>query len=1215
MKKYVLIVLAFITSLLCSIGASVWIILGEKTNAPNEYEKTEIQFSASSSGGEIKKPTLIESVTIPTFYYGQELDPNTYLSLVDVNITDSNNNTIPGSWSIDTKIDLAGANTGTSTAPVVESADKVTLTVTFIPTETYKYTTVSSTISTEISMYAVATYGSNYYSNIDYALKAAYTAGSGVITVLPSADATGVANEQSAKTIRTSTEIKSGVTLSLQHVAGAVYGVAGETNRNSTYRQGSLSTFADANSTNVGKYLRNRVIIDNGVEITLSGNLYIGGIVGKGASNQRPTGHVTGTYAEIVMNPKSTLKSTGTIDCLGYIKESSYNNLSSVEVTSGTTYAPFVIYDYRGGTNTSGAYLDGITPFNTFDIPNIQAKYIFHSGANLQGYAGLYARASLISSTSIHHLTQISLLSSDSTSLISLPTGAYLIKKYIPENNDCLYTTSNSKTTIEFYGGADLNAMSMNAAGQQVETTDLYFPMSWKYSFSLNDGSYNITKLLKVMSGAELTVNQSATLNISGSVILYPQSTRDSAYANITDDEIFYDDNTIGGQYPAKDPAKCIINGTVNLSGALGGNVTPGTEGAVLNISGATLTATSNEYTSGGGDTITMSATGNIFNESEQTASTSKFLNNTVYVSNGVAWEDGTENYATYTINYDANGGTLSTTESVNYYLKKGTNGTITALASAPTYAHHTFLGWYIAGTDTKAQGYAVSVGDEVNVYAKWREDTYDVTLFVKDANGQLTTETGDSFTVSNLPVTIPLPTGYTGWFLDESMQTELPDNIITQAVLDVIAKATGTKVILYGSSVPVVHVYFNVGTNAPSSYTAPPTQTVSSGTTFDLSVYSGGISSIDNDITQLKYFDGWTDADGNQYNADDKITIESDITLTANWANKKTISFTVSNATVKGQIIADNNSAVLYEFTSNATRYFIDTVDLTIAITLDKNNDKTWKIDFGDGSPVSGTDNLASTTYTGKTNSITINASSSDSCIVEGTLITLFDGSQKKIEDVTPNDVLLVFNHETGKYQAGQVLFTSHKTESAKSYRVVNLQFSDGSLLRIVASHGLFDLDLNKYVYVTEENATNYIGHRFYGANFNGETFVGKEIVLTDWFVTEETLRIFCPVTVFHMNCFAESLLTMPNIPYNEEGLVNFFEYGEGLKYDEEKMQADIEKYGLFTYEDFKDYFSYEAFIASPSKYLKIAMGKGLITFDEILLIIEYLLSGSYIS
>ena len=44
--------------------------------------------------------------------------------------------------------------------------------------------------------------------------------------------------------------------------------------------------------------------------------------------------------------------------------------------------------------------------------------------------------------------------------------------------------------------------------------------------------------------------------------------------------------------------------------------------------------------------------------------------------------------------------------------------------------------------------------------------------------------------------------------------------------------------------------------------------------------------------------------------------------------------------------------------------------------------------------------------------------------------------------------------------------------------YSIANLQFSDGSMLRIIADHGVFDYDLNKFVYITVDNMHEYVGH-----------------------------------------------------------------------------------------------------------------------------------------
>ena len=71
-------------------------------------------------------------------------------------------------------------------------------------------------------------------------------------------------------------------------------------------------------------------------------------------------------------------------------------------------------------------------------------------------------------------------------------------------------------------------------------------------------------------------------------------------------------------------------------------------------------------------------------------------------------------------------------------------------------------------------------------------------------------------------------------------------------------------------------------------------------------------------------------------------------------------------------------------------------------------------------------------------------------------------------------------------------------------------------------------------------------------------------------------------------------------------EGLFNIFEYTEDLTYDTEQMQADIEKYGLYTYEEFAPYIPEEIFDAFRVQYLKVSVGKGYVTFDRLLELID---------
>ncbi len=69
--------------------------------------------------------------------------------------------------------------------------------------------------------------------------------------------------------------------------------------------------------------------------------------------------------------------------------------------------------------------------------------------------------------------------------------------------------------------------------------------------------------------------------------------------------------------------------------------------------------------------------------------------------------------------------------------------------------------------------------------------------------------------------------------------------------------------------------------------------------------------------------------------------------------------------------------------------------------------------------------------------------------------------------------------------------------------------------------------------------------------------------------------------------------------------GLFNIFEVdATTMSYDQEAMEEDIEEYGLYTYEEFSEEIvaiPEEIFNAFNGAYLKVAIGKGLITEEEI--------------
>ena len=262
-----------------------------------------------------------------------------------------------------------------------------------------------------------------------------------------------------------------------------------------------------------------------------------------------------------------------------------------------------------------------------------------------------------------------------------------------------------------------------------------------------------------------------------------------------------------------------------------------------------------------------------------------------------------------------------------------------------------------------------------------------------------------------------------------------------------------------------------------------------------------------------------------------------------------------------------------------------------SIAISYMENDDKR---------NVFYADQLSSTKHTMKSYGNTIDYSQTDdSCVAEGTLITLADGSKKAVEDLTGDEMLLVWNLHTGSFDYAPMLFIDKDPETL--YRVINLTFSDGTIVKVISEHGFWDVDMNRYVYL-DENAAEFIGHRFMKQSGSGMT----EVTLTNVEIRTETTRAYSPVTYGHLCYYVNGMLSMPG---GITGLFNIFETcGDLPRYDADAMAADIDAYGLFTYEEFRQTYpvSEEVFEAFNGRYLKVAIGKGLITQERIGELIE---------
>ncbi len=230
--------------------------------------------------------------------------------------------------------------------------------------------------------------------------------------------------------------------------------------------------------------------------------------------------------------------------------------------------------------------------------------------------------------------------------------------------------------------------------------------------------------------------------------------------------------------------------------------------------------------------------------------------------------------------------------------------------------------------------------------------------------------------------------------------------------------------------------------------------------------------------------------------------------------------------------------------------------------------------------------------------------ANNEDACLAAGTLITLANGSQKAVEELTDDDILLVWNMHTGTFDVAPILFID--SEPIKNYEVINLYFSDGTNVKVITEHAFWDYDLNKYVYLRKD-AAKYIGHWFNKLSIDGsDGYVSVRIQLINVVVQEEQTSAWSPVTYGHLCYYVNGMLSMPG---GISGLINIFDVdAQTLQYDTTAMQNDIAIYGLYTYEEFAEIvpITEEIFNAFNGQYLKVSIEKGLITIERVQELVE---------
>lgn len=429
--------------------------------------------------------------------------------------------------------------------------------------------------------------GNNYYT-IEDALDVA-TSGQTIFvlndTTFATQEIAGVLyNDVKFKTVKT------GVTLLLPFNENDTVGHIG------AGKEGSDNYKATAALTGTAKLYRT-LVIPEGIEVIVNGKLIVGAQTGTTAAGGVQNA-VSGNYCEISLGGTITLNNA-TLEVYGYIKGN-----GEITANNTTVIENLCITGWLGGSESAGRYIgDGKQlalstnvdnpvqfPFSHYELRSVQLSITLHKGSKLQGYAKIATGAILVLPAQINE-AWLTFVSSDNNE----PSGLVRMKS---SDAKVVKTFKGGRVGIETYGSVEdgYTSVSLKVATTTISMTSekVFFPICGKTDIVIKSGTFTQKNKYKLMPGSTLTIENGATLNQNGSIVVYTGDFKD-----VSDKH-----------YPSGlGDARFTVDGTLNINGAFGGKVLSTTAGKVVVGANATITDVYSPEGKGGVSTLTTSYT------------------------------------------------------------------------------------------------------------------------------------------------------------------------------------------------------------------------------------------------------------------------------------------------------------------------------------------------------------------------------------------------------------------------------------------------------------------------------------------------------------------------------------------------------------------------------------------------------------------------------
>ncbi|MFR7796428.1 MAG: MBG domain-containing protein [Oscillospiraceae bacterium] len=338
------------------------------------------------------------------------------------------------------------------------------------------------------------------------------------------------------------------------------------------------------------------LVIPEGIEVIVNGKLIVGAQTGTTAAGGVQNG-IRGNYCEISLGGTITLNNA-TLEVYGYIKGN-----GEITANNTTVIENLCITGWLGGRESAGRYIgDGKQlalstnvdnpvqfPFSHYELRSVQLPITLHKGSKLQGYAKIATGAISVLPAQINEawLTFVSSDNNESSGLVRMKSSDAKVVK----------TFKGGRVGIETYGSVEDGYTSVTIeVGVTISMTSekVFFPICGKTDIVIKSGTFTQKHKYKLMPGSTLTIENGATLNQNGSIVVYTGDFKD-----VTDTH-----------YPSGlGDARFTVDGTLNINGAFGGKVLSTTAGKVVVGANATITDVYSPEGKGGVSKLTTSYT------------------------------------------------------------------------------------------------------------------------------------------------------------------------------------------------------------------------------------------------------------------------------------------------------------------------------------------------------------------------------------------------------------------------------------------------------------------------------------------------------------------------------------------------------------------------------------------------------------------------------